>query len=93
MYTILSTKRVIFIARRSKNMHAAELEITQGDDLTCLSAQSESAEFRHMRLVHVSSSLIKKLVSMDLVRGLPIMKFNDSIVCDACVKGKQTKGS
>ena len=74
-------------------MYAIELEITHGDDLTCLSAQSENGNFRHMRLGHVSSSLLNKLVYRDLVRGLPKMKFNDSKVCDACVKGKQIRFS
>lgn len=48
-----------------KNMHASKLEITRGDNLTCLIAQSESADFRQMRLGHVSSSLLNKLVSRD----------------------------
>ena len=41
-------------------MYVVELEITHGDDLTCLSAQSESSYFWHRRLGYVSSSLLNK---------------------------------
>ena len=46
------------------------------------------------RLGHVSSTLLNKLVSANLVRGLPKVGevYNDK-VCDACAKGKQTKSS
>ncbi|XP_049358857.1 uncharacterized protein LOC125823532 [Solanum verrucosum] len=89
----LSTKRVILTARRQKNMYVAALEIVHGDDQTCLSAQSANADLWHRRLGHVSSSLLNKLVSRDLVGGLPKLKFSDNTVCDACVKGKQTRSS
>ena len=35
--------------------------------------------------------MLNKLVSKDLVVGLPSIKCNDDKVCDACVKGKQTR--
>ena len=38
-------------------------------------------------------SLLYKLVSKDLVVGLPSIKYNDGKVCDACAKGKQVKNS
>ncbi|KAH0682508.1 hypothetical protein KY290_023330 [Solanum tuberosum] len=91
--TSLSTKKVILTARRRKNMYVVDLKMTHGDDLTYLSAQSENANLWHRRLGHVSSSLLNKLVSRDLVRGLPKLKFSDKKVCDACVKGKQIRSS
>ncbi|XP_015060407.1 uncharacterized protein LOC107006348 [Solanum pennellii] len=71
----LTTKKVILIAFRSKNMYVANLETSHGDDLTCLSAQNENADLWHRRLGHVSSSLLNKLISKDLVRDLPKLKF------------------
>ena len=71
----LTTKKVILTAFRSKNMYVANLETSHGDDLTCLSAQNENADLWHRRLGHVSSSLLNKLISKDLVRGLPKLKF------------------
>ncbi|XP_049381315.1 uncharacterized protein LOC125845854 [Solanum stenotomum] len=92
--TSLSTKEVILtVRRRQKNMYVADLDTAQGDDLTCLSAQSENAILWHRRLGNVSSFLLNKLVSGDLVCGLPKLKFSDNKVCDACVKGKQTRSS
>lgn len=37
--------------------------------------------------------LIKQVISRDKVRGLPRLKFLDNKVCEAYVKGKQTKSS
>ena len=89
----LTTNKVILTAHRSKNMYMANLEISHGDDLTCLSAQNENADLWHRRLGHVSSSLLNKLISKDLVRGLPKMKFAENKICEACVKGKQIRSS
>ena len=88
----LTTKKTILTAFRSKNMYVAYLETSHGDDLTCLSAQNENVDLWHRRLGHVSSSLLNKLISKDLVRGLPKLKFCEKI-CDTCVKGKQIRSS
>ena len=89
----LTTTKVILTAQRSKNMYVANLETSHGDDLTCLSAQNENADLWHRRLGHVSSSLLNKLISKDLVRGLPKLKFAENKICEACVKGKQIRSS
>jgi len=47
----------------------------------------------HRRLGHASLSLLNKLVSKDLVVGLPFTKYNDDKVCDACARGKQVRNS
>jgi len=36
---------------------------------------------------------LNKFKSKDLVFGLPNIKFKDNRLCDACVKGKQTRTS
>jgi len=36
---------------------------------------------------------LNKLVSKDLVVGLPTIKYSDGKICDACGKGKQVKNS
>jgi len=58
-----------------------------------LSALNDDAILWHKRLGHASLSLLNKLVSKDLVVGLPSIKYNDGKVCDACAKGKQVKNS
>jgi len=61
--------------------------------LTCLSALNDDIMLWHKRLGHTNLSLLNKLVSEDLVVGLPTIKYNDGKVCDACAKGKQVKNS
>ena len=63
----LTTKKVILTVYRSKNMYVANLETFHGDDMTCLSAQNENVDLWHRRLRNVSSSLLIKLISKDLV--------------------------
>ena len=45
------------------------------------------------RLAHIHINNLNKLKSKDLVSGLPNIKFQDNKLCDACVKGKQTRTS
>ena len=61
---------MVLTAQRCKNMYVANLETSHGDDLTCLSDQGDNADLWHRTLGHVSSSLLNKLVSRDLVLGL-----------------------
>ena len=89
----LTTNKVILTAHRCKNMYVDNLETSHGDDLTCLSAQNENADLWHRRLGHVISSLLNKLISKDLVRGLPKLKFAENKICEVCVKGKQIRSS
>ena len=63
------------------------------NNLTCLSALNDDIVLWHKRPEHASLSLLNKLVSKDLVVGLPSIKYNDGKVCDACAKGKQVKTS
>ena len=63
------------------------------NNLTCLSALNDDVLLWHKRLGHASLSLLNKLVSKDLVVGLPSVKFNHDKVCDACFRGKQVRKS
>ena len=81
------------MARRRNNICVADHSTIEGDDLTCLSARSEKANLWYSRLGHVSFFLFNKLVSRDLVHGLPKMKLIYNKVYNACVKGKHTRSS
>ena len=74
-------------------MYVANLETSHGDDLTCLSAQNEYANLWHRRLGHMSSSLLNKLISKDLVLVFPKLKFWESKIFEACVKEKKIRSS
>ena len=45
----------------------------------------------HRRLSHLNFRNINKLVIQDLVRGLPILKYDNDSLCAACEEGKQHK--
>lgn len=71
-------------------MYVSEFKMTHGDDLTCFNAQSENADLWHRRLGHVSFSLLNKIVSRDLVRGLPKLKYSNNKVLMYVLKGNKT---
>jgi len=79
--------------KRHKNVYKVCISSLPQNTLTCLSALDDDAILWHKRLGHASLSLLNKLVSKDLVIGLPTIKYNDGKVCDACAKGKQVKNS
>jgi len=59
----------------------------------CLLSKSDKSWLWHRRLAHIHANPLNKLKSKDIVSGLPNIKFQDNILCDACVKGKQTRTS
>ena len=89
----MDTEDIVLRGKRHKNVYNVCISSLPQNDLTYLSALHDDAILWHKRLGHVSLSLLNKLVSKDLVIGLPTIKFNDGKVCDACAKGKQVKNS
>ena len=89
----INTGDVVLRGKRHKNVYkVCILSLPQGY-LTCLSAVNDDVMLWHQRLGHASLSLLNKLVSKDLVVGLPSINYNDDKVCDACVRGKQVRTS
>ncbi|XP_070022935.1 uncharacterized protein [Nicotiana sylvestris] len=78
---------------RYKNIYVADFESLQSGDLSCLKVVDDEAELWHRRLGHTSFSLLNKLIQKDMVRGLPMSKFKEHKVCDACAIGKYVKSS
>ena len=54
-------------------------------------ASSKISSLWHQRLSHLNFNNINKLVVKDLVRGFPVLKFNNDTLCVACEQGKQHK--
>jgi len=79
--------------KQHKNVYKVCISSLPQNNLTCLNALNDDVMLWHSRLGHASLSLLNKLVSKDLVVGLPTIKYNDGKVCDACAKGKQVKNS
>ena len=55
--------------------------------------ENEISWLWHRRLGHASMHTLSKLVSKDLVNGLPKLIFEYDHICDACQSGKQTRES
>jgi len=89
----MNTGDVVLRGKRHKNIYKVCISFLPQNKLTCLSALKDDIMLWHKRLGHASLSLLNKLVSKDLVVGLPTIKYNDGKVCDACAKGKQVKNS
>ncbi|XP_070048547.1 uncharacterized protein [Nicotiana tomentosiformis] len=63
------------------------------NELTCLSVLDNDPLLWHRRLGHASLSQVNKLVSKDLVIGLPNIKFKKDKVCEACARRKHVRSS
>ena len=86
-----------FIGHRLGNIYVVDLNdlaMCSGTSLVAMDARiKESSWLWHRRLGHASMHTLSKLVSKDLVKGLPKLKFEYDHICDACQFGKQTRGS
>ncbi|XP_021305524.1 uncharacterized protein LOC110431140 [Sorghum bicolor] len=60
----------------------------------CLVAGSSSDLWKwHRRLGHLSFDLLARLSSLDIIRGLPKLKFEKDLVCHPCRHGKMVAAS
>ncbi|GKV46075.1 hypothetical protein SLEP1_g53087 [Rubroshorea leprosula] len=83
---------VLFVGKRLKNVYVIDLHDIDAD--ICLaSIFHDDIGLWHRRLGNASMSVISKLLKHDLVDGLPKVNVDIDNVCDACMKGKQTRVS
>ncbi|GJW24523.1 putative ribonuclease H-like domain-containing protein [Tanacetum coccineum] len=78
------------------NMYSFVMKsIVPKDGLTYLVAKAtlDESTLWHMRLGHINFKNINKLVKENLVRGLPLRRFENDQTCVACLKGKQHRAS
>jgi len=87
----MNTGDVVLRGKRHKNVYKVCISSLPQNTLTCLSALNDDVMLWDKRLGHASLSLLNKLISKDLVVGLPSIKYNDDKVCDACAKEKQVR--
>nr|GFA56622.1 putative ribonuclease H-like domain-containing protein [Tanacetum cinerariifolium] len=81
---------------RENNMYNVNLRnIVLFRDLTCLFAKAtlDESNLCHRRLGHVNFKTINKLVTGNIVKGLPTKVFTNDNSCVACKKGKQHRAS
>jgi len=86
-------KDVMFKGLRVNNVYDLDLDDVSSSGAKCLIAKNEDSWLWHRHLSHVHFDLLNKIVSKDLVVGLPKIKFEKDRLCDVCQKGKQTRVS
>ena len=65
----------------------------KSDNNQCFLSKDNDPWPWHKRIAHINMEHLNKLISKDLVVGLPRLKFEKDKLCDACQKGKQTRAS
>ena len=93
-YVMSKDRQHVFIkSGRDRNMYPLDLKMVTGQPQLCLLAKADSADswLWHRRLCHLKFRYINDLVSGEMVRGLPLMRYDCDHLCAACECGKQTK--
>ncbi|GJS29821.1 ribonuclease H-like domain-containing protein [Tanacetum coccineum] len=81
---------------RKNNMYSVVMKnIVPKESLSCLVAKAtlDESMLWHRKLGHVNFKTINKLVKENIVRGLPLKRFENDQTCVVCLKGKQHKAS
>lgn len=89
----LHDKNKKLIGHRINNIYMIDLDDISSNDACCLVSREEDSFLWHRRIEHIHTEHLNKLISKELVIGLPKMKFKKDGLCDVCQKGKQTKAS
>nr|GEV15821.1 ribonuclease H-like domain-containing protein [Tanacetum cinerariifolium] len=95
-FKLLDESQVLLRVPTQSNMYYFDLQnVVLSRDLTCLFAKAsiDESNLWHMRLGHVNFKTMNKLVTGNLVRGLPSKIFNNDHSCLACQKEKQHKAT
>ena len=87
------TNEIVLIGHRVDNVYMINLDEVSSNDVKCLVSKNDETWLWHRRVAHANMDHLSKLVSKELVIGLPKLRFEKDILCDACQKGKQVKAS
>lgn len=86
-------KDIVFKGVRVNNVYMPDLIDILLTSSKCLVALNDDSWLWHRRLAHVNFDFLNKVVSKDLVVGLPKIKISKDHLCDTCQMGKQTRVS
>ncbi|GJR50632.1 putative ribonuclease H-like domain-containing protein [Tanacetum coccineum] len=95
-FKLADESQVLLKVSRKNNIYSVDMKnIVPKEILTCLVAKAtlDESMLWHRRIGHVNFKTINKLVKDNLVKGLPIKRFENDQTCVACLKGKQHKAS
>jgi len=86
-----NSKEVMLISKRINNVYL--LDISSSCSIGCLLSKHDESWLWRRRIAHIRMNHLNKLISKDLVIGLPNLKLEKDHICEACQKGKQIKHS
>ncbi|GJZ28333.1 putative ribonuclease H-like domain-containing protein [Tanacetum coccineum] len=95
-FNLPDENQILLRIPRKDNMYSFDMQnIIPKENSTCVVAKATTDESMlwHRRLGHINFKNINKLVKENLVRGLPLKRFENDQTCVACLKGKQHKAS
>lgn len=87
----LESGKTIFTGHRTNNLYSICLDDLP--DQMCLISKEDDKWMWHRRFGHISMKTLSKLSKLDLVRGLPKIKYEKDKSCEACIQGKHVKSS
>jgi len=87
------SKEVVLKGMRHNNIYLIDLDNASSSNITCLVVKEENPWLWHKRATHIHMQQLNKLISKELVIGLPKIKFEKDKLCAACQKGKKVKSS
>ncbi|XP_074301279.1 uncharacterized protein LOC141632652 [Silene latifolia] len=88
-----STNEIVLQGKRVNNIYVADLGSIPRETIKCLSIMQNDSNLWHKRFEYVGFSSLNKLYKLDLVEGLPSMKFEIDGVCDVCARCKHVRSS
>ena len=77
--------------QKGKIIYKIKLSELKSQNVKCLMFVDNEQWVWHRRLGHVSMRIISQINKLNLVRGLPNLKFSSIALCEACQKGKFAK--
>jgi len=88
-----NSKEIALKVMRHNNIYLIDLDYASSSNITCLVTKEENPWLWHKRAAHIHMKQLNKSISIDLVIGLPKIKFEKDKICAACQKGKQVRSS
>ena len=69
-------------------MYIINLNSSKTENISLMANKNTVSWLWHRKVGHVSISILNRLVKLNLVNGLPKIKFIQDKICDACAMGK-----
>lgn len=85
--------RCLATSKRHGNMYPLAMQMIIRKPQLCFLSRvvSDLSWLWNMRLYHLNFKYINRLVTGEMVRGLPLLKFDNDTLCATCECGKQAK--